>query len=205
MKKVKELKKAKKDPLKILTIDTTEIDKKKEKLLKIKQKLIAGEMKWSVAQVQKTTIEKINTEMKKKFHEVPVNERQKLKEEVEKVNDELSCAFRNIVDALETLVLGLLEDMVKKAVNAPPCMANNMVGAMIGQLANSIQDTLKDILGGLDDLLDFPSPIEEPSQGGVEGLNIIEDIVSLLECDDCLLYTSPSPRDVEESRMPSSA
>ena len=23
--------------------------------------------------------------------------------------------------------------------------------------------------------------------------------------DDCLLYTSPSPRDVEESRMPSSA
>ena len=25
------------------------------------------------------------------------------------------------------------------------------------------------------------------------------------ECVDCLLYTSPSPRDVEESRMPSSA
>ena len=24
-------------------------------------------------------------------------------------------------------------------------------------------------------------------------------------CDYCLLYTSPSPRDVEESRMPSSA
>ena len=26
-----------------------------------------------------------------------------------------------------------------------------------------------------------------------------------LVSDDCLLYTSPSPRDVEESRMPSSA
>ena len=26
-----------------------------------------------------------------------------------------------------------------------------------------------------------------------------------LECNGCLLYTSPSPRDVEESRMPSSA
>ena len=25
------------------------------------------------------------------------------------------------------------------------------------------------------------------------------------QCVDCLLYTSPSPRDVEESRMPSSA
>ena len=27
----------------------------------------------------------------------------------------------------------------------------------------------------------------------------------LAEDEDCLLYTSPSPRDVEESRMPSSA
>ena len=26
-----------------------------------------------------------------------------------------------------------------------------------------------------------------------------------IECTGCLLYTSPSPRDVEESRMPSSA
>ena len=28
---------------------------------------------------------------------------------------------------------------------------------------------------------------------------------SFCEFNDCLLYTSPSPRDVEESRMPSSA
>ena len=31
----------------------------------------------------------------------------------------------------------------------------------------------------------------------------VEQVVE--ECDHCLLYTSPSPRDVEESRMPSSA
>ena len=38
-------------------------------------------------------------------------------------------------------------------------------------------------------------------------LKIIEDGKHLcgIECADCLLYTSPSPRDVEESRMPSSA
>ena len=42
--------------------------------------------------------------------------------------------------------------------------------------------------------------------------NLTEDAVEVdLEDDDltellgCLLYTSPSPRDVEESRMPSSA
>ena len=124
-------------------------------------------MKWSIAQVQKSTIEKVNTEMKKKFYDVMPNERQQLKEEVEKVNDELSCAFRNIMDALETLVLGLLEDMLKKAVTAPPCMADNMIGAMIGQIANAVQNTLNDILGGLDDLLNFPNPFE--SLGGLGG------------------------------------
>ena len=29
--------------------------------------------------------------------------------------------------------------------------------------------------------------------------------IQVVRCEGCLLYTSPSPRDVEESRMPSSA
>ena len=33
----------------------------------------------------------------------------------------------------------------------------------------------------------------------------IAKVVEVSEIEDCLLYTSPSPRDVEESRMPSSA
>ena len=33
----------------------------------------------------------------------------------------------------------------------------------------------------------------------------IGDHPDVMEAMDCLLYTSPSPRDVEESRMPSSA
>ena len=50
--------------------------------------------------------------------------------------------------------------------------------------------------------------------GGIEGLCIIEPAVhgdergyfmETYNQRDCLLYTSPSPRDVEESRMPSSA
>ena len=108
----------------------------------------------------------------------------------------MSCAFRNIMDGLETLVLGLLEDMVKNAVTAPPCMADNMIGAILGQIANAVQETLKDILGGLDDLLDFPSPIEGMAEGGVEALNVIEDIVSLLECDE-----KPGCPEVSESSL----
>ena len=196
LKETQKVKRAKDDKKINLAIDTSKFDEKIEEITKKASKMVAGEMKWITAQIEKTSIEKINTEMKKKFFEVPINERQKLKEEVEKVNDELSCAFRNIMDGLETLVLGLLEDMVKKAVTAPPCMADNMVGAMIGQIANAVGETLKDILGGLDDLLDFQSPIEGMAEGGVEALNIIDDIISLLECDE-----KPGCPEVSESSL----
>ena len=40
----------------------------------------------------------------------------------------------------------------------------------------------------------------------IDYLNIVRDVIKDIGYDkDCLLYTSPSPRDVEESRMPSSA
>ena len=193
---IQKVKRAKRDKLINLAIDTSQFDAKIDELTKKMARMVAGEMKWVTSQIQKTTIEKFNTEAKKKYHEVPVNERQQLKEEVEKVNDELSCAFRNIMDALETLVLGLLEDMLKKAVTAPPCMADNMIGAMIGQIANAVQNTLNDILGELDNLLDFPNPIEGMDVGGVEAINVIEDIISLLECDE-----KPGCPEVTESSL----
>ena len=40
--------------------------------------MITVDFKSITSQIEKTTIEKVNTEAKKKFHEVPVNERQKL-------------------------------------------------------------------------------------------------------------------------------
>ena len=43
-------------------------------------------------------------------------------------------------------------------------------------------------------------------KGGKKGLaNVIKDLVNHPDCRDCLLYTSPSPRDGLLSRMPSSA
>ena len=48
---------------------------------------------------------------------------------------------------------------------------------------------------------------EAISKAKNEGLDLIEIApnVNPPVCKICLLYTSPSPRDVEESRMPSSA
>ena len=36
-------------------------------------------------------------------------------------------------------------------------------------------------------------------------INMLDQTIDNIKTISCLLYTSPSPRDVEESRMPSSA
>ena len=108
---VKAIEKAKKQYRFKVTINIADLDKKKEAIIKNTAKVVAGELKWTTAQVQKTTIENINTKLKEKHINVFPNERLKLKEETEKLNDNLSCAFRNIMDGLETVALGLLEDM----------------------------------------------------------------------------------------------
>ena len=38
-----------------------------------------------------------------------------------------------------------------------------------------------------------------------DNFSLLVAVLLSAQCTDCLLYTSPSPRDVEESRMPSSA
>ena len=38
-----------------------------------------------------------------------------------------------------------------------------------------------------------------------KGIHVIDLNKTLVKLEDCLLYTSPSPRDREKSRMPSSA
>ena len=45
------------------------------------------------------------------------------------------------------------------------------------------------------------------NNAGIEDVETIENVVNFSDVilSICLLYTSPSPRDVEESRMPSSA
>ena len=44
-------------------------------------------------------------------------------------------------------------------------------------------------------------------EAGTSKINekILEETLELLEASSCLLYTSPSPRDKRQSRMPSSA
>jgi len=162
-----------------LVVDTTLLDAKKKALISEGAKLVAGQAKWILGQNQKTIFEKVNTNLKDSYYNRMPNGRQDLKEEVEKVNDQLGCLFRNLADGLVGMLEGYLTDMVNKAVNVPSCASENMIGAMLGQLANAIDSSLADMFGALDGMM---GDVSKMAPG--ESLDIIGDVLSLLECEE---------------------
>ena len=65
--------------------------------------------------------------------------------------------------------------------------------------------TLKD-LTLCDDVIDFFDNATDLHYSGEVGEDIVDKThKDCLQCNFCLLYTSPSPRDRQKSRMPSSA
>ena len=70
---------------------------------------------------------------------------------------------------------------------------------------NIAQQTLEATKGSIDDLVEVISSQSGTSAIGIKS-QLFEIIDSIRENNwDCLLYTSPSPRDKRQSRMPSSA
>ena len=58
----------------------------------------------------------------------------------------------------------------------------------------------------LSDILDEFNKIDYVKPEDIPNIDLYMDqVTTFMDSQLCLLYTSPSPRDVEESRMPSSA
>ena len=76
-------------------------------------------------------------------------------------------------------------------------MTSQMTGAKM------VVKALKD--QGVDTVFGYPGGAVLPIYDEIFQQNEIRHILVRHEQGACLLYTSPSPRDVEESRMPSSA
>ena len=77
----------------------------------------------------------------------------------------------------------------------------DMLGATMG-LPEQIELAHSAVAGGIDGLP--TGPISSVLLAGMGGSGIAGDVVHAV-VGTCLLYTSPSPRDISGSRMPSSA
>ena len=79
-------------------------------------------------------------------------------------------------------------------------------GSRFGDLLNSIDAASRKLEGKIKDRVrknpEGGSPDDAPE---IEHVTREEDALPVVDSDSCLLYTSPSPRDRQKSRMPSSA
>ena len=104
--------------------------------------------------------------------------------------------------------------LIKKAAS----IANFNLGVIDKRKKDLIVDACTEILDGLHDS-QFPLKVWQTGSGTQTNMNVNEVISNIaalktnsklgsnqpIHPNDCLLYTSPSPRDRQKSRMPSSA
>ena len=74
------------------------------------------------------------------------------------------------------------------------------------QVSDRVKDIIRNEFQYIKDMLDFDKKSHEIFRNWyVDGRLYYHKVIDLAKPEDCLLYTSPSPRDQRGSRMPSSA
>ena len=137
---------------------------------------------------------------------------QRLREKVAMFSFQVCCVpgkTHLIADALSRAPLFELEDLPGLEINTAISCLSQTSHPSIRVIYNTIDDDyrqlIKDVQNG-----SSVSLYSRALKGNFESLSIMDDLVSLDSRRivlplPCLLYTSPSPRDRQKSRMPSSA
>ena len=65
------------------------------------------------------------------------------------VMDNIFCLFSNVITGLNSMIKNFLKSLIGKFVNAPLCAAEQMIGALFGDILGSINNTIAPILSSL--------------------------------------------------------
>ena len=119
-----------------------------------------------------------------------------LLQEIHRIGIAKASPERVVIFAERVATLGWLRQRIAKDLK----LADDQVGVLHGGLSDVEQQAI------VDSFKQQGSPLRVLVTGDVasEGVNLHQQCHELIHYD-CLLYTSPSPRDLSTSRMPSSA
>ena len=140
--------------------------------------------------IQENAIKKVNDTLSGQFNEVFPTELPLLKEKVEAANDELSCAFRNIMKNLTGMVGGILKDMIDKVINAAECLINSFIGSLLGKITGLIDSALSSVMAPIKSLL---SGMGSATSALDDVLGFATNALSFLTCDE-----NPNCSDVKD-------
>ena len=186
---VQRFKKSKTDWETKVSTKIPDVDAAIEKAMKNATKMVTGNVKTIIKEVQQNVISKLNFNMKDKYFDLFPTERPALKAAVETANDAIACMFKGIIDGLFDMVGGFLKNAVDKFINTPLCAVENFVGSLLGKISGIIAGGLDDLLGPVKSLLgvfDLSSITGNP-------VDFVVDSISFLDCEE-----EPAESDIRE-------
>ncbi len=130
-----------------------DVDAAIQKSMRNATKMISGNVKTILKEVQQNVTSKLNFNMKDKYFDLFPTERPALKAAVETANDAIACMFKGLIDGLFDMVGGFLENAVDKFINTPLCAVENFIGSLLGKISGIVAGGLDDLLGPVKSLL----------------------------------------------------
>ena len=167
---IAEIQRIKKTKTDWMTKVSTKIDNIEAEIDKITDnaiKDITADVKKITQGIQENAINKVNETLSRTYDKVFPSQLGELKNKVEEANDELACAFKNIMKNLTGMVGKFLKQMIDKVINTAECLINSFVGSLLGKITGLID-------GAVDAVM-------KPIKGLLAGMG---------QATDCLLYTS---------------
>ncbi len=164
----------------------TEIDKITDNAIKD----ITADVKKITQGIQENAINKVNESLSKTYDKVYPSQLGELKNKVEEANDELACAFKNIMKNLTGMVGGFLKQMIDKVINTAECLINSFVGSLLGKITGLIDGAVDAVMKPIKGLL---AGMGVASSALDDVMGFATNALSFLSCDE-----DPNCNDVKD-------
>lgn len=142
---------------------------------------IAGLMKTLMDKVRTYIINKLNKGISLVYGLLPANFRAFINDTNKTATDTLQCVFNKIIKGLKNLILGLLNKIIDKYINAPMCAIENFVGSLLSSVLGPITGAIDSALGAISGVLNGVSGI---AGGVLSALNVVTGVLNFLSCDE---------------------
>ena len=80
---------------------------------------------------------------------IPEEVKPQFGEGIRTVMDNIFCLFGNVIGGLKNMIGNFLKSLIGKLINAPLCAAEQLIGALLGDIMGSINNTIGPILSSL--------------------------------------------------------
>jgi hypothetical protein len=155
-----------------------------QRIQKITQRMIEDitkPLKDKFDEIRKWVITEIENKAKDFYYLLFPQERNLLKVAQSEVIEIISCLFNKIIKGLLELVAKVVLSFVDKVINVGNCIANNVIGGLIGQVGGLVNGLISLALGPMNSILGAVGGVLDLGQSI---LGLLFDILGFFKCEE---------------------